>query len=87
MFRPYKSIDIPWSTFNRVVQNAAQFSFPPPLGKNLNITEIIESLSLVDTSFVLINRVSPRPVFSFLATSLPFTGHGGHCDTKYFIVG
>ena len=61
------STDMPWSTFNRIVQNAAQVCFSPPLGKCLNIIENIEGLSLVDTSFA--PRDSLRPVTFFLAMS------------------
>ena len=68
-----------WSTSNRIVQNAAQFAFSPPLGKSLNIIENIEGLSLVDTSFAPRDR--PRPVKKKTAMSPSFTGHGGQCDT------
>ena len=46
---------MPWSTFNRIVQNVVQYLFifsSPPLEKILIIIiEKIEGLSLVDTSF------------------------------------
>ena len=39
--------DMPWSTPNRFVQNAARFFSLPPLGKSLNIIEECKGLSLV----------------------------------------
>ena len=61
------STDMPWSTSNRFVQNAAQFIFSPPLGKSLNIFEEFEGLSLVDTNYA--PRDSPRPLKEKLAMS------------------
>ena len=83
IFYPKISTDMPWSTSNRVVQNAAQFFFSPLLGRSLNIIEKIEGLSLVDTSFA--PRDNPRPVIFFGHVTLlpPYTGHGGHYNTKY----
>ena len=51
---------MPWSTSNRIVENAAQFIFSPPLGKSLNTIENFEGLSLVDTTFA--PRDSPKPL-------------------------
>ena len=54
----------------------------PPLGKGLNIIEQIKGLSLVDTSFAPSD--SPRPKQkNWLCHPLPYTGHGGHYDTKH----
>ena len=51
--------DMPRSTSNRFVQNAAHLYFLPPLGRSLNDIEEYEGLSLVDTSFA--PGDSPRP--------------------------
>ena len=67
LFCAKNSSDMPWSTSNRIVQNAAYFFFSPPLGKSLNIIEEYEGLSLIDTSFA--PRDSPRTVNEKLAMS------------------
>ena len=55
------STDTPWSTSNRIVQNAAQCVFSPPLGKSLNAFEKNEGVSLVDANFAP-SRDDPRPL-------------------------
>ena len=66
--------DIPWSIFNRFVQNAAHFLSSPPLGKSL-FFNYFEGLSSVDTS--LAPRDSPRPPREKLGMSPSSIGHGG----------
>ena len=51
IFCAKNSTDMPWSTSNRIVQNAAHFLVLSPPGRSLNIIEKIEGLSLIDTSF------------------------------------
>ena len=96
MFYAKIHTDMPWSTSDRIVQNATQhvFSSPSPivqnatqhgfsspLGTSLNIIEKVEGLLLVDRSFA--PRDSPRLVICFSAKSPSPTGHGGHYDIKY----
>ena len=53
--------DMPWSTADRIVQNAARLLVAPAFGKSLNNFILkIEGLSLVDAIFAL--RDSLRPV-------------------------
>ena len=81
MFCAKNSTDMPKSTSNRFVQNAAQFSFSPPLGKRPNNIEEYEGLSLADTSFS--PGDSTRPLKKQMDMPPSSIGHWGQYETQY----
>ena len=86
------SKDVPWSS--EYVQpdstKCGARKISSLLRKSLIISEKIEGLSLIDTSFAPISRGSPTPYEKekvAVSPSSTDTGHGGHYDTKYSLFG